>query len=74
MAGNTWADGGTFASAVAGGFLSFSNVGGNIAVTVDINGPAGGGGTSGVVAILQGNPFTTSGAAQTLLQDNFILG
>ena len=74
MAGNTWADGGTVNDAVTGGFLSFSNVGGNIAVTVDINGPAGGGGTSGVVTILQGVPFTTSAAAQALLQDNFILG
>jgi len=74
LAGNTWGDGGSLATAVSGGFITFQNVGGNVGITVDANGSAGGGPGNGQVVVLQGVAFTSSGALTTLLNDNIILG
>lgn len=72
LAGNTWADGGTVAAAAAGGYISFSNNGGNIQVNVDIDG-SGGTFSSTPLATLTSVPFTDAATALALLTDNIKL-
>ena len=72
--GNTWIDGSTVASAVTGGYLSFTNNGGNVQVNIDIDGSAGLTYSPTALVVLQGMSFTTAAAAQTDLTDNIVLG
>jgi Ca2+-binding RTX toxin-like protein len=74
--GNTWTDGGTLATAVAGGYVTFTKeVGtGGVQVNVDIDGSAGGAFASVALAVLTNVPFTTAAQAQTDLTDNIVLG
>jgi Ca2+-binding RTX toxin-like protein len=69
LAGTTWT-GGTVDDAVTGGFLSFTNNGGNIQVNVDINGGAGG---DTAIAVLQGVAFVDAATSLGLLSDNIKL-
>jgi Ca2+-binding RTX toxin-like protein len=51
LTGNSWADGGTFADAVSGGYITFSDNGGKVQVNVDVN---GGGDSTSAVCIVRG--------------------
>jgi hypothetical protein len=71
LSGNTWADGGTLATAVSGGYVSFTNSGGKVQINVDIDPGVGAGPVA--VAVLQNVAYPSSdptNALVTLLSDN----
>jgi hypothetical protein len=71
IAGNTWTDGGTVAAAIAGGYITFTDVGGSAQVNVDIDGSAGGAFAGKAMAVLTGVAFATAAAN---LDDNIVVG
>jgi VCBS repeat-containing protein len=74
LAGNTWADGGTLATAVTGGYISFTNSGGFVQVNVDIDGNGGGAFAPTAMAVLTNVAFVSAIQAQTDLTDNVVVG
>jgi len=67
LAGSTWVDGGTIATALAGGYLFLNDTGADIQVQVDIDG-AGGAFAATTLATLIGVALPTD------LTDNIVLG
>jgi len=73
LAGNTWADGGTFADAVSDGYLTFTSNAGKLQVNVDIDGSAGGGSSPTALVVLSNVTFVDAATAAAALTDNVVL-
>jgi VCBS repeat-containing protein len=75
LAGNSWADGGTLATAVTGGYVTFTEDSAThtIQVNVDIDGTLGGSAPA-AVAVLTNIAWVSAAQAQTDLTDNIVLG
>ena len=70
LAGNTWTDGKDLSFAIANGFISLTNNGGDTQVNVDIDGAGAGFASTALVVLTGVNPAT----AATDLADNIVLG